>query len=161
MDSVLRAVAVYAFLLLIFRFTGKRSLAQITTFDGVILLIISEAVQQALIDNDHSMINAFLLVVTLLGADVVMSLVSIRSNRVDKALNDVPLILIEDGNMHGDRMMKARVTADDILEQARQLRGVERLDQIKYAVLERSGSVTVIPNEGSIAFSVATRGKST
>jgi uncharacterized membrane protein YcaP (DUF421 family) len=61
MDSVLRALAVYAVLLLVFRIAGKRSLAQITTFDAVLLLIISEAVQQALVDGDESMSNAFLL----------------------------------------------------------------------------------------------------
>lgn len=149
MDSIVRALAVYGFLLVLFRITGKRSLAQITTFDAVLLLIISEAVQQALIDSDESMTNAFLLVVTLLGADVVMSLINIRSSKVDKLLNDVPLLLIEDGHLHGDRLKKSRVSVDDILEHARELRGLERLDQIKYAVLERNGVVTVIPKEGT------------
>ena len=152
MDSVIRALAVYGFLLLIFRITGKRSLAQITTFDAVVLLIISEAVQQALIDSDESMTNAFLLVVTLLGADVLLSIVTIRSNRVDKLLNDVPVVLIEDGEFHQDRMKRARVSPDDILEYARELRGIARFDQIKYAVLERNGTVTIIPNEGAITF---------
>jgi uncharacterized membrane protein YcaP (DUF421 family) len=154
MDSVLRALAVYAVLLLVFRIAGKRSLAQITTFDAVLLLIISEAVQQALVDGDESMSNAFLLVVTLLGADVLMSVLAVRSNRVDKILNDVPLVLVEEGTMHHARMTKARVTADDILERARELRGIERFDQIKYAILERNGTVTVVPREGALNFSV-------
>lgn len=154
MDSIVRGLAVYGFLLLIFRITGKRSLAQITTFDAVLLLIISEAVQHALIDGDESMANAFLLVVVLLGADVFLSVLSVRSDRVDKLLNDVPLLLIEDGTMHKDRMKRARVTPDDIMERARELRGVERLDQIKYAVLERGGMVTVVPKEGSLTFAV-------
>lgn len=154
MGSIVRALAVYGFLLLIFRITGKRSLAQVTTFDAVLLLIISEAIQQALIDGDESMSNAFLLVVALLGADVVMSVIAVRSKRVDKLLNDVPLLLIEDGTMHQHRMKKARVTADDILERARELRGIERFDQIKYAVLERSGAVTIVPREGTISFAV-------
>ena len=148
MDSILRALAVYAFLLVVFRITGKRSLAQITTFDAVLLLIVSEAVQQALIDGDESMTNAFLLVITLLGADIVMSVVTLRSGRVDKLLNDVPLLLIEDGTVHDDRLKKSRVSLDDILEHARELRGLERVDQIKYAVLERNGGVTIVPKEG-------------
>lgn len=152
MDSVFRALAVYGFLLVIFRITGKRSLAQITTFDAIVLLIISEAVQQALIDSDESMTNAFLLVVTLMTADVVMSLLSTRSNRVDKLLNDVPLVLIDDGELQHERMKKSRVTPDDILENARELRGIARFDQIKYAILERNGNITVIPREGSITF---------
>lgn len=157
MSSIVRGLAVYGFLLLIFRLTGKRSLAQITTFDAVLLLIISEAVQQGLIDGDESMSNAFLLVLALLGADILMSVLAVRSNRVDKLLNDAPLLLIEDGTMHQDRMKKVRVTADDILERARELRGIERFDQIKYAVLERSGAVTVIPKEGALTFPMERR----
>lgn len=152
MDSVIRALAVYGFLLVVFRITGKRSLAQITTFDAIVLLIISEAVQQALIDSDESMTNAFVLVVTLMTADVVLSLVSMRSEKVDKLLNDVPLVLIDDGELQHERMAKARVTPDDILENARELRGIARFDQIKYAILERNGHVTVIPREGAITF---------
>ncbi|MBW3669290.1 MAG: DUF421 domain-containing protein [Actinobacteria bacterium] len=148
MDSIIRALAVYGFLLVVFRLTGKRSLAQITTFDAVLLLIISEAVQQALIDGDESMTNAFLIVVTLLGADIALSVVTIRSSKIDKFVNDAPLLLIEDGQMHEDRLKKSRVSADDIIEHARELRGLERLDQIKYAVLERNGTVTVVPKEG-------------
>jgi uncharacterized membrane protein YcaP (DUF421 family) len=145
MGSVLRGLAVYFFLMLIFRITGKRNLAQITTFDAVLLLIISEATQQAMIDSDNSMTNAFLLIITLVGTNLVMQLINTRSQLVDKILNDVPLVLIEDGHALKDRMKKVRVTEDDILEQGRALLGVERLDQIKYAVLERSGGITVIP----------------
>lgn len=148
MDSIIRALAVYGFLLVVFRITGKRSLAQITTFDAVLLLIISEAVQQALIDGDESMTNGFLIVITLLAADIALSVATIRSSKIDKFVNDAPLLLIEDGRMHEDRLKKSRVSADDIIEHARELRGLERLDQIKYAVLERNGTVTVIPKEG-------------
>lgn len=59
--------------------------------------------------------------------------------------NDVPLVLIEDGYMFHDRMKKSRVSEDDILERAREQLGLERLDQIKYAVLERSGGISIIP----------------
>ncbi|HVL33555.1 MAG TPA: YetF domain-containing protein [Actinomycetota bacterium] len=149
MSSIIRAVAVYGVLLLLFRISGKRSLAQITTFDAVLLLIIAEAIQQAMIDNDHSMTNALVVVITLLGLDVLMSFITVRSSRVDKLLNDAPLVLIENGKQLEDRMRRARVTPDDVLEQARALRGVERFDQIRYAVLERNGGITVIPFAGT------------
>ncbi len=149
MLSIARGLATYVFLLLVFRLSGKRSLAEITTFDAVLLLIISEAIQQALIDGDESMTNAFLIVVTLLGIDIALSLTSLRSRRLDKLVNDAPLMLIEDGKLHHDRMTKSRVSEDDILEQARGARAVERLDQIKYAILERGGSISVIPYPGA------------
>ncbi len=66
---------------------------------------------------------------------------------LEQWMDDVPLVLVEDGRPLQDRMSKARVSEDDVLERARELRGLERMDQIKYAVLERSGSITVIPRE--------------
>jgi uncharacterized membrane protein YcaP (DUF421 family) len=147
MDSILRGAAVYLVLLLLFRITGKRSLAQITTFDFVLLLIISEAIQQAMIDNDNSMTNAFLIVLTLLGLDVAISLLKQRSPTFEKLIDDVPLVLVEDGRPLKDRMDKARVDESDILSSARELQGLERMDQIKYAVLERSGGISIIPKQ--------------
>ena len=147
MDSVIRGFAVYAFLLLIFRIAGKRTLNQITTFDVILLLIISESIQQAMIDSDNSMTNAFLLVVTLIGVDIALSVVKQRSKRIARLLDGTPILIIEDGKLHRDRMRKERIDEADILSSARELQGVERLDQIKYAVVEESGHITVIPKE--------------
>lgn len=147
MDSVLRAAITFVFLLLVFRIAGKRSLAEITTFDAVLVLIISEAIQEALIDGDHSMTNAMLLVITLVGLDVAMQWLGLRSKRVDKLLNGTPVVLLEDGHLHRDRLRDMRVSEDDILEAARTAFGIERMEQIKHAVLERSGGIAVIPRE--------------
>lgn len=147
MDSVARAAVTYLFLLAVFRLAGKRTLAQITTFDLVLLLLISEAAQQALVGTDNSMTNAFLLVLTLVGLDVALSLWKQRSGLVDKLLDDVPLVLVEDGRPLRDRMDRCRVGEDDILGAAREQRGLERMDQVKYAVLERSGGITVVAKE--------------
>lgn len=149
MESIYRAVVVYLFMLVIFRISGKRSLAQITSFDFVLLLIIGESVQQALLGKDFSITNAFLIVVTLIGMDIVISLLTVRSKRLDKLIDSVPVLLIEDGTLHEDRLQKARVEIGDILAAGRSLQGIERLDQIKYAVLERSGGISIIPKEGA------------
>jgi uncharacterized membrane protein YcaP (DUF421 family) len=145
MESVLRGAAVYLFLLVVFRLAGQRTLAQITTFDLVLLLIISEAIQQAIIGNDNSMTNAGLIVLTLAGLNVGLSVLKQRSKRVEKVLEDVPLVLVAEGRILEDRMNKVRVDVDDILEAARSLHGLDRLDQIRYAVLERSGDISIIP----------------
>ena len=147
MDSVVRAVVVYVVLLLIFRICGKRSLAQITTFDFVLLLIVSEAVQPALMGNDSSMTNSLLLVLTLLGIELLLSLTQNKLPLLDKLLDDVPLILVEDGQPIVERLRQARVAESDILASARMNQGLERMDQIKYAVLERSGGISVIPKQ--------------
>jgi uncharacterized membrane protein YcaP (DUF421 family) len=145
MDAVLRSAAIYFVLLLLLRLTGKRSLGQMTTFDFVLLLVIAEATQQGLLGNDFSLTNAFLVILTLVGIDTGLSLLERRSQTVDKLLNGVPLVIVEDGQPLEERMNKARVTADDILEMAREQQGLERMEQIKYAVLERSGGISVIP----------------
>jgi uncharacterized membrane protein YcaP (DUF421 family) len=74
MDAVLRGLSVYIFLLIIFRISGKRSLGQVTSFDFVLLLIIAETTQQALLGDDYSVTNAFLLIGTLVGVDIGLSL---------------------------------------------------------------------------------------
>src|SRR4028118_360895 len=149
MDAVLRASAIYFFLLLIFRLSGKRSIAQITTFDLILLLIISEATQQALLGQDFSLTNAFLVIVTLVGIDIGLSLLKQRSPRIEKILEDEPLIIVEDGRPLLDRMKKVRVDEEDVLIAARILQGLERMDQIKYAVLERNGGISIIPKQES------------
>lgn len=145
METVLRAAIVYLLLLVVFRLSGKRSLAQITSFDFVLLLIIGEAVQQGLLGEDFSLTSAMLIVVTLVGMDIGISLIKQRSPWIDKIVDSVPLILVEEGRLHEDRMQKARVDLEDILAAARETQGLERLDQIKYAILERSGGISVIP----------------
>lgn len=140
MESVLRALAVYAFLLLVFRIAGKRALAEITTFDFVLLLIVAETTQQALLGEDFSLVNCFLLISTLMCVEILLSLWKRRHPLVDKILDGVPLILLDNGKLLHDRMKRSRVNEDDILVAARELHGIERLDQVKFAVLERSGN---------------------
>ena|SRR5215203_4961482 len=145
MDSVLRAAAIYIALMIIMRIAGKRSLAQITTFDFVLLLIISEATQQAMIGQDFSVTNALIVIITLVTLDIGFSLLKRRSRKLDAILDDVPLVVVEDGVPLKERMAKARVDEQDVLSAARHLHGLERLDQIRYAVLERSGGISIIP----------------
>ena len=145
MDSVIRAAIIYGFVLLVFRIAGKRSVAEITTFDFVLLLILSETTQAALVKNDNSITNAMILIVTIVGLDVTLSLIKQRSKTVEKLLESAPIVIVENGTPLKDRMQKSRVDESDVLAAARTLRGLERMDQIKYAVLERNGGISIIP----------------
>jgi uncharacterized membrane protein YcaP (DUF421 family) len=145
MDSVIRPLIIYLVLYLLFRLAGKRTLASITAFDFVLLLIVAESVQQALVVDDQSMTNAFLIILTLIAVDIGLSLLNARSERMKKVMDDVPLILIDDGRLLHDRMLKSRVEETEILHAARQTQGLERMDQIKYAILETSGGISIIP----------------
>ncbi len=148
MDAVVRAAVIYVFLLVLFRVTGRRTLAQITTFDFVLLLIIAEATQQGLLGNDFSITNALLVILALLGLDLLSQGLSRRWRSFDMWINGLPLVLVEDGRLIDDRARKAGFLEDNILEQARANQGIERMKQIKYAVLERDGSISVIPKSG-------------
>jgi uncharacterized membrane protein YcaP (DUF421 family) len=145
MDSIIRAAIVYIVLLVLFRIAGKRSLAQVTTFDLVLLLLISEATQEAMIDNDNSMTNALLVVITLIGMNILFSVLTRRWRGFEKLVDDVPLVIVENGKPLRERMDKERVSENDVMEAARELEGLERLEQIKFAIIERSGHITVIP----------------
>lgn len=145
MESVLRALAIYLILMLIFRITGKRSLAQITTFDFVLLLVIGEATQNALLGDDFSITNAVVIIVTLVVADIAFSKGQQRFPRLDRWLDDAPLLLVEHGRLLQPQASRSRLTEADILQAARLTQGLERMDQVKYAVLERTGEVSIIP----------------
>ena len=149
MEAVIRAATLYFILMIIFRLTGKRTMSQATTFDMVVLLVISEAVQNFRVDQDHSFTHMVLVVMTLLGLDVVLSLIKQKSPTIEKWMDGVPVVLVEDGKLLEDRMQKSRVDTSDILEAARQTQGLERMDQIKYAILERTGGISIVPKEQS------------
>ena len=145
MESVLRAAAVYALLLVLFRITGKRSLGQITTFDFILLLIISEAIQNAMVGTSYSVTNALVLIVTLVVIDVGLNVVKTRLPRVEQWLEGAPLVIVEHGRPLQDRLESSRVDVSDVLRAARCAHGLERMEQIKYAVLERNGEISIIP----------------
>jgi uncharacterized membrane protein YcaP (DUF421 family) len=145
MDSVFRGLAVFLVLLLIFRIAGKRTLHETTTFDFVLLLIIAETVQQAMISDDSSFTNALILVCTLVGVNVLLSLLKQRSRKLEQILEGAPVVLLEKGKLHKDRLDKERVDEREIGAAARELHGVERLEDIKHAILEKDGSISVVP----------------
>lgn len=145
MDAVVRAVFFYFFLLLVFRLSGQRTLANMTTFDFVLLLVIAEATQQGLIGEDFSITQAVLMIVTLVVLDIGLSLLKEKFPTLDKLIEGVPLVIVEDGKPLKERMQRARINESDVLVAARELQGIERLDQIRYAVLERTGEISIIP----------------
>lgn len=138
----------YFMLLLIFRAAGNRSLAQITSFDFVLLLIIGEATQQALLGNDFSITNALLVIIIIVALEISLSILKLKVPWMDRLIDGRPLILVADGKPFLDRMRKSHVSEEDILNAARELRGLGRMDQIQYAVMECHGGISIIPKTG-------------
>ena len=147
MDSVLRAAAIYLVLMILFKIAGRRSLAELTTFDLVLLMVIGEATQQALLGDDFSLTNAVLVIATLNAIDIGFSLVKQRSRWFSRLLDGGPTIVVEHGNVLHERLKRARLDESDILEAARSAQGIVEIHQIKFAILERNGKISVIPTE--------------
>lgn len=145
MDAVLRAASIYVALLVLFRLAGRRSLAEITPFDLILLLIIGEATQQALLGDDFSITNSILVISTLVTIDIGLSMLKLRSRTVARWLDGTPTLVVENGRPLRARLAEARLQEDDILQAARQGQGLERMDQIKYAILEPNGKISIIP----------------
>ncbi len=145
MESVLRTAAMFAVLLLLFRLTARRTLGSVTSFDFVLLLIVSEATQQAMLGDDHSLVNATLVIATLLLCNVGLSLLKGRSAFAARLLEGVPTLLVAHGRPLRDRLRRARVDEDDVLSAAREAQGLERMEQIRFAVLEVNGRITIVP----------------
>jgi uncharacterized membrane protein YcaP (DUF421 family) len=147
MDTVLRSVAVYLFLLIVFRIGGKRSLSQITTFDFILLLIISEATQQALVGQDFSIINACVVIASLVVLDVMFSRMEGRWPSFGRVVGSLPVVVVEHGKLLRERSEQEGVTLAEILAAGREHHGLERLEQFKYAILERHGGISVVPTD--------------
>lgn len=133
--------------MIVFRLSGKRSLAQTTPFEFILLLIISEVTQQALVGEDYSLTTSIILITTLVGVDLLFSVIKQKWKGFEKVTEGSPLIVAANGKLLPQRALKSRVSEEDILEAARNLHGLERMEQIKYAVLELDGTISIIPKE--------------
>ena len=145
MDSVWRAAAIYLALMVLFKIAGRRSLAELTTFDLVLLMVIGEATQRALLGEDFSLTNAVLVIVTLIAIDVGLSLAKRRWSWFSRVIDGGPTVLVENGRLLRQRMRQARLVEEDILEAARSSQGVLEIGHIRYAILERNGKISIIP----------------
>lgn len=150
MEFFVRTAAIYFFLLFLFRITGKRTLSDLSTFDFILLLIISEATQNALIDDDRSLVAGMAVILSLVLLDLGLAFLKRHSRTIENVMEGVPVLLVEQGRTIEEHLRKTHVTDSDILQAARQSQGLESMDQIKYAVLETSGGISIVPMEPDI-----------
>lgn len=143
--SVARSAGIYAFLLVVFRISGRRTLAQVTNFDLVLLLIMGDATQQALVGEDYTFTTGIVVISTLVVCDVMLGRAKHRWRAVDAVVDGLPLPLIVKGSARKANMDSEGVTMDDVLTAARETRGLTRGDQVQHAVLEQSGGISIVP----------------
>lgn len=151
MNLVIRGLVIYFFILIIFRFSGKKTLSEATTFDFVLLLIISEVTQAAMIGNDYSITASIVLITTLVSIDFLVNQIKLRSKKISKVVEGLPLIVVEKGKPLKERMRLAKVEEEDVLQSARKSFGITNLHDIDYAVLETDGTISIIPSRNPFA----------
>ena len=147
--SVLRAAIIYLVLLILFRVAGKRTLSDVTTFDFILLLIISESIQNGLTQDAQALVTSLLLVLTLVSLNILFSVIKQRWPRVERITEGLPVLIFSRGKPHREIMDKERVGEEDIMHAARNAHGLRSLEEVDFAILEASGGISVIPRKGS------------
>jgi uncharacterized membrane protein YcaP (DUF421 family) len=147
MDAVIRGLAIYFTLLVIIRLSGRRTLAQMTPFDLVIVLVISETTQQAMLGDDFSITNAIILILTLFTTDIALSYVKRCWPKTAHVIDGVPTVLVVDGRYDERALRGCRLDKEDVMEAARNQEGIERVSDIRFAILEVSGNISVIKKQ--------------
>lgn len=143
---VVRSLIVYAFLIVLIRITGKRQVGQLAPFDLVLLLVLSNGVQNAMNGGDNSITGGLIVATTLVAANSVISWATSRNRRVEGLIEGKPVILIHNGKLDHDHMRKAGMTIHE-LECALREAGCVGPEDVRLAVLENNGHVTVIPRK--------------
>jgi uncharacterized membrane protein YcaP (DUF421 family) len=146
MDTVLRVVVIYIFLLAGMRLIGKREFGQLSPHEFVILLIIPEVVSSSLNQNDRSLTNAILGTATILTLVFLTSILTHRFKSFERVISDEEAILVHNGALFEKVLDKERVTPSEILAEAHKS-GVETIEDIKWAILESDGKIAVVPKQ--------------
>jgi uncharacterized membrane protein YcaP (DUF421 family) len=146
MNIVLRAATGYFVLLFAVRLIGRRTASMMAPFDLVLLFLFGGITIGAVVGEDHSMVGAISAVFTIGLMHILVSSAKRRFQLVGRVVDGTPIVVFEHGRWHDERMRALRLTEQDVMAAARQ-RGVERLEQVRYAVVERDGKIAIIENK--------------
>ena len=146
MDLVLRAVALYVFALVLMRIVGRRELSSLTPVDLVLLVILGDALQQGLTQDDYSVTGAVTVVSTIAILQVATSYLTFRSRRAKKIIDGDPIILIEDGKLLERNLRRQRLRPEEVAEEMR-MNGIANFADVRWGILESNGSFSFIKND--------------
>jgi uncharacterized membrane protein YcaP (DUF421 family) len=146
MDIVFRATFVFFFILLLTRVVGRRELSSMEPFDLILLVVIGDLVQQGVTQNDFSVVGAVLAITTMGMLTVLVSWAGWRWRALRPVLEGEPIILVQDGDPIKTNLDRNRITVDEVLAAAREQQ-VEALDDVRWAVLETSGRISIISKQ--------------
>jgi uncharacterized membrane protein YcaP (DUF421 family) len=142
-DIALRAVVIFVFLVFVTRVMGRRELSSLTPFDLILLVVMGDAIQQGLTQDDYSVTGAIIAVATIAALQVGTSYVSFRSERARTVLEGLPLVLVQDGKLIEENLKRERLDADEVAAEMR-LQQIANFDDVEWAILETNGSMSFI-----------------
>lgn len=145
-EFVIRAIVVYGFLLAILRFTGKRQVGQLAPFDLVLLLVLSNALQNSMNGGDNSITGGIISAATLIGLNWIVGWLAFRSKKLEALIEGRPTVLIHHGHIYHEAMTKVQMTTHE-LDASLRAEGCAGPEDVLIAVLENNGKVTVVPRK--------------
>ena len=143
MDIALRAIVIYIFLVFVTRVVGRRELSSLTPFDLILLIVLGDAVQQALVQDDYSVTGGLIAVSAIASMQVLTSYLSFRSRRAQKVLEGLPIVLVHDGNVIEKNVRRERMTIDEVAEEMR-VQQIASFDDVEWAILETNGTISFV-----------------
>jgi uncharacterized membrane protein YcaP (DUF421 family) len=143
MDIVLRAIVLFCFLFLLMRIIGRRELSSLQPFDLILIIVLGDAVQQGLTQDDYSLTGALLAIGTIAVLQVFVSWIGFRFPRTRPVLEGTPIVVVDDGEVIERNLSRERLSVDEIREAAR-VQGIAHLSEVRWAVLETSGQISFI-----------------
>jgi len=142
-DIIIRSLSVYAFMLIAIRLTGKKELSQLNTTDVVLILLISNAVQNAMVGSNTSLLGGLVAAAVLFALNYLLKKLMFRSKKFRSLLSQQPEILIHKGNLDFARLAQLGITNEELQEAMRE-HGIEKYKDVKLAMLEGDGNISII-----------------
>ena len=143
-EFIVRGFVVYAFLLILLRVTGKRQVGQLAPFDLVLLLVLSNAVQNSMNAGDNSLVGGLISATTLVVLNYGVGIATFRNKKLEAIIEGRPEILIHNGKLFPEVMRRAHLTHHELQAALRQA-GCSCVEDVHSAILENSGSISVVP----------------
>jgi uncharacterized membrane protein YcaP (DUF421 family) len=145
-ELILRALIVYVFLLVLLRLTGKRQVGQLAPFDLVLLLVLSNAVQNAMNGGDNSLLAGIILACTLVALNGLVGLLTFKSKKLEQLIEGRPEVLIHNGKLYEAVLHREKLTIHELNAALREA-GCVSVEEVHCALLETNGHITVVPKQ--------------
>ena len=146
MDVALRALFLYAFIVFVMRVIGRRELSSLSAIDLVLLIVLGDAIQQGLTQDDYSVTGAVIAVSTIAVVQVGSSYLSFRSNRARKVIEGEPIVVIRDGKLIERNLKRERLTEDEVAEEMR-VQQIASFGEVQWAILETNGQISFVKKQ--------------